>query len=112
MNAKALSKNGEKSKRDTIILYKGVWNSLGMNADFVMKAGNHNTSAITTTAICCDMLLCLKKFSIILEIHQIETDVVTIVNAFKLNLFYILISLSSCFFYILSVSCHCDDTTA
>ena len=55
MNANTFSKNGEKPRSDTIILYKGVWNSLGMNADFVMKAGNHNTSAITTTAICCEI---------------------------------------------------------
>lgn len=55
MNANMFSKNGEKSRSDTIILYKGVWNSPGMNADLVMKAGNHKTSAITTTAICCEI---------------------------------------------------------
>lgn len=54
MKANKFSKNGEKSRMETIILYKGVWNSPGMNADFVMKAGNHNTSAIATTAICCE----------------------------------------------------------
>ena len=55
MNANTFSKNGEKPKSDTIILYKGVCDSPGMNADFVIKAGNHKTSAITTTAICCEI---------------------------------------------------------
>ena len=55
MNANKLSTIGEKSNAVTIILYKGVCDSPGMNADFVIKAGNHKTSAITTTAICCEI---------------------------------------------------------
>lgn len=49
-----LSIIGEKSNAETIMLYNGVLYSLGMNADFVIKAGNHNTSAIATTTICCE----------------------------------------------------------
>ena len=55
MNANKLSTIGEKSNAVTIILYKGVLYSLGTNADFDMKAGSHNTSAIATTTICCDI---------------------------------------------------------
>ena len=54
-NAKKLSISGEKSKIDTTMLYKGVMYSLGMNADFVMNAGIHNTRAIKTTATCCEI---------------------------------------------------------
>ena len=52
-NAKALINNGEKSKIEIMRLYKGVVFSPGINADFVMKAGIHKTSAIMTMTRCC-----------------------------------------------------------
>ena len=52
-NAKALINNGEKSKIEIMTLYKGVVFSPGINADFVMKAGIHKTSAIMTMTRCC-----------------------------------------------------------
>ena len=52
-NANALIKNGEKSNAEVMKLYKGVVPSPGMNADFVMKAGIHKTSAIMTMTRCC-----------------------------------------------------------
>lgn len=52
-NAKALIINGEKSKIEIMTLYKGVVLSPGINADFVMKAGIHKTSAIMTMTRCC-----------------------------------------------------------
>ena len=51
-NATVFSKNGEKSNIDIITLYKGVVCSPGMNADFVINAGIHRTSAINTITIC------------------------------------------------------------
>ena len=54
-NAMMLSNIGEKSNIDIIILYQGVVCSPGMNADFVMNAGIHNTRAIKTTATCCEI---------------------------------------------------------
>jgi hypothetical protein len=62
--AKVLSMNGEKSNIEIMTLYKGVIFSPGMNADFVMKAGIHNISAIMTMTRCCAKKLCLKKFNI------------------------------------------------
>ena len=53
MNANMLIRKGEKSKRDTVILYKGVVFSPGTNADFVIKAGIHKANAIKTTTTCC-----------------------------------------------------------
>lgn len=64
IKANTLRRNGEKCNAVMIILYKGVDESPSRYADFVMKAGNHNPSAIATTDICCDKKLCLKKFNI------------------------------------------------
>jgi hypothetical protein len=51
--ANALIINGEKSNIEIMTLYKGVVLSPGINADFVMKAGIHKTSAIIMMARCC-----------------------------------------------------------